>query len=102
MQILGKGTVVNKNTQKLTLDQSANYKIIVVGHLDDKRSVWFEELALVNEYGENNTPITIMTGKVLDQAMLHGLLNKIRDLGLPLLSVRHLEGHRKTREKEEA
>ena len=94
--------MVNRKTQKLTLDQPAIYKIKVVGHLDDKRSVWFEELALVNEYGENNVPITSMTGKVLDQAMLHGLLNKIRNLGLPLLSVRYLEGHHQQVTEQEA
>ena len=78
---------MNRDTRKLTLYQPAYYQIEVVGHLNVKRATWFEGLALANEFGEDDTPITIMTGEVLDQAMLHGLLTRIRDLGLPLLSV---------------
>ena len=42
---------------------------------------------MVKEYGDDGTPLTTMTLQVLDQAMLHGLLVQIRDLGLPLLAV---------------
>ena len=82
---------MDKSTRRLSLHQPAYYQIEVVGHLDVKRATWFEGLTLANEFGEDGTPITIMTGEVLDQAMLHGLLTRIRDLGLPLLSVTRVE-----------
>ena len=74
-------------TNRLSLCQPASYQIKVVGHLNRKKATWFEGLTLANEFGEDGTPITAITGEVLDQAMLHGLLTKIRDLGLPLLAV---------------
>ena len=77
--------------RRLTLDQPARYQIQVVGHLDSKRAAWFESLDLVKEYGDDGTPVTTMTLEVLDQAMLHGLLIQIRDLGLPLLAVTHIQ-----------
>jgi hypothetical protein len=61
----------------------AFYEIKVKGHLDSHWSEWFDGLALTHEErGE-----TTLSGPVPDQAALHGLLNKIRDLGLPLLAV---------------
>ena len=78
---------MNKCTRRLALFEPARYQFIVVGHLDPQRATWFEGLNLVNDFGDDGTPITTITGKVLDQAMLHGLLTRIRDLGLPLLAV---------------
>jgi len=64
-------------------DKQGVYQIRVKGNLDQKWSDWFD--------GFNITPqadgATLLTGLVADQAALHGLLAKIRDLGLPLLSV---------------
>jgi hypothetical protein len=55
--------------------------------LDDRWSAWFEGLRIASDqHGQ-----TTITGPVADQAALHGLLAKIRDLGLPLLSVRRLD-----------
>ena len=85
---------MNTCTRKLGLCQAASYRIEVVGHLDSNKATWFEGLTLANEHGEDGTPITIMTGEILDQAMLHGLLTIIRDLGLPLLSVTRVESPR--------
>ncbi len=78
-------------TAKLALFEPARYQFIIVGHLDPKRATWFEGLALVNGFGEDGTAITTITGEVLDQAMLHGLLTRIRDLGLPLLAVNRIK-----------
>jgi hypothetical protein len=64
----------------------AQYEISVRGVLDSQWSTWFEGLTVTtHEPGQ-----TLITGPVTDQAALHGLLAKVRDLGLPLLSVRYL------------
>ncbi|NCF64933.1 MAG: hypothetical protein GWP61_03100 [Chloroflexi bacterium] len=62
------------------------YRIRVKGHLDQKWSEWFMDLELTCEDGN-----TVLTGAVQDRPSLHGLLTKIRDLNLPLLSVEQLE-----------
>jgi hypothetical protein len=59
------------------------YEICLKGHLDAHWSAWFDGLSLSR--GHDGT--TILSGPVVDQAELHGLLHKVRDLGLPLLSV---------------
>jgi len=59
------------------------YEIRIKGHLDDRRAVSFEGLTLTRE-GSGNT---LLVGPVIDQAALHGLLRKVRDLGMPLISV---------------
>jgi hypothetical protein len=81
---------MDKCTRKLSLCQPASYQIEVVGHLDVNKATWFEGLTLACGYGEDGTPITSITGEVLDQAALHGLLTVIRDLGLPLLAVNRI------------
>jgi len=63
------------------------YKIRIKGHLSPEWSDWFEGLTISLE--EDGT--TLLSGPVADQAALHGLLKKVRDLGLPLLSVCPLE-----------
>ena len=60
-----------------------SYVITIRGHLDHHWSVWFEGLTITNaDNGE-----AVLAGPVADQAALHGLLIKIRDLGLPLIAV---------------
>ncbi|MDR2983565.1 MAG: hypothetical protein LBV34_01875 [Nocardiopsaceae bacterium] len=63
--------------------EPGRYAIRVKGHLDSKWSAWFDGLAVAR--GGDGT--TILHGQVADQAALHGVLRKIRDLGLPLISV---------------
>jgi hypothetical protein len=59
------------------------YEIRVKGHLDSHWSVWFEGLTITNlPQGE-----ALLSGALADQAALHGVLMKVRDLGLPLLAV---------------
>ncbi len=71
----------------LTSDQPATYQIKVQGRLSENWSKWFDGLALEAAETESGPTLTILTGQVADQAALHGLLNRIRDLGLPLLLV---------------
>jgi hypothetical protein len=59
------------------------YEIRIKGHLDDRWADWFGGLTITLE--DNGD--TLLTGPVVDQAALHGLLRKVRDLGMPLLSV---------------
>lgn len=64
-----------------------NYVIRVKGHLDARRMRWFEGLDIsLDPNGE-----TILRGPILDQAALHGILNRIRDLGLPLVLVQRVD-----------
>src|SRR6058998_3703270 len=59
------------------------YQIRIKGHLGRQWTDWFEGLTItLEDNGE-----TLLTGPVIDQAALHGLLRKVRDLGMPLLSV---------------
>lgn len=65
---------------------STIYRITIQGHLDEEWSEWFDGLTITwVETGE-----TIMTGPLVDQSALHGVLSKIRDLGLPLLALTRL------------
>ena len=63
-----------------------HYSIRVRGHLDQSWSAWFDDLAITNEANGD----AVLTGPVVDQAALHGLLAKVRDLGLPLIAVQHI------------
>jgi hypothetical protein len=63
------------------------YEIRLKGHLDDRWAEWFEGLTItLVEDGD-----TLLTGPVIDQAALHGLLKKVRDLGMSLVSVSPVE-----------
>lgn len=77
----------NKCNPKTDPDQPSIYQIRIKGHLSDQWTVWFEGLTITLE--ENGD--TLLTGPVVDQAELHGLLKKVRDLGLPLVSIHYVE-----------
>ena len=71
------------------------YEIRFMGHLSSYRAQMFEGLEMVQgPEGE-----TVLTGPVIDQAALHGILNRIRDLGVPLLSVRRLSADQGSTER---
>ncbi|MGH3665889.1 MAG: hypothetical protein ACRDU8_07355 [Egibacteraceae bacterium] len=65
---------------------SDTYELRVQGHLDHRWSDWLGSLAVRRQ--DDGT--TVLTGPIVDQAGLHGVITRIRDLGLPLLSVRRI------------
>ena len=71
-------------------DNPGRYEIRLKGHLDTRWATWFDGLTLTHD----SDGTTVIHGPVADQAALHGLLQKTRDLGLPLISVNYVEsGH---------
>jgi hypothetical protein len=65
----------------------AGYQLRIDGYLDDHWSAWFDDLTLIHE----SDGTTSLRGEVSDQAQLHGLLSKIRDLGVTLISVEPIQ-----------
>jgi len=70
-----------------TRRELGQYEIRLKGHLEARWAAWFDGLSLTQE--SNGT--TVIRGSVIDQAALHGLLSKVRDLGLPLIAVTQLD-----------
>ena len=67
----------------MPLNEGGSYEIRLKGHLDARWAEWFDGLTLTRE-GDGTT---VLSGSVVDQAALYGLLGKVRDLGLPLIAV---------------
>ncbi len=82
------------NECKLTTDSNepAAYQIRLRGQLGSEWTDWFEGLSIT--LADNGD--TLLTGSAIDQAALHGLLKKARDLGLPLISVNPIEPDQST------
>jgi hypothetical protein len=66
---------------------AGRYEIRLEGHLDTRWAAWFDGLSLTQE----SDGTTVIRGSVLDQAALHGLLQKVRDVGLSLVSVAQID-----------
>ena len=67
----------------MPLNEGGSYEIRLKGHLEARWADWFDGLTLTQE----SDGTTVLRGSVVDQAALHGLLGKVRDLGLPLIAV---------------
>jgi len=63
------------------------FEIRVKGHLDERWKAWFDGMTV----GHETDGTTCITGEVADQTALHGLLQRVRDLGLPLISLRRVD-----------
>ena len=73
-------------TNNRTYDKTSSYRIRIQGSLDTSWSDWFDGFSIVVQGGE-----TLLTGTVIDQSALHGILAKINDLGLAIISVERTE-----------
>ena len=71
-------------------DDPPRYEIRLTGHLHPRWSAWFDGFYLIREADGT----TVLRGPVVDQTALHGVLQKVRDLGLPLVSVTRLDPDR--------
>jgi hypothetical protein len=84
--------MINERNSKTDPGEPMVYQIRIKGHLGSQWTDWFGGLTLtLEDNGE-----TLLTGPVIDQAALHGLLKKVRDVGIPLLSVNRVEPGRST------
>ena len=77
----------NNQTFEGKRNQHLYYEIRLKGHLDARWADWFDGLTITLEEDGD----TLLSGPVTDQAALHGLLKKVRDLGMPLVSVSQVE-----------
>lgn len=77
----------NQRNLKTGPDQSTIYQIRIKGHLGREWKDWFEGMTISQEEDGD----TLLTGPLVDQAALFGLLKKVRDLGLPLVSINCVE-----------
>jgi hypothetical protein len=85
-----RGSVSRTYSIKQDYDEAGQYEIRIHGHLDGRWTGWFEGLTLTLE--ENGD--TLISGRVIDQAALFGLLRKVRDAGMLLVSVNRVTASR--------
>jgi hypothetical protein len=79
--------MTNQRTPTPDRPEAGRYEIRLTGHLDAHWAAWFDGLTVSHE-GEGTT---VICGSIVDQAALHGVLQRVRDLGLPLVSVSRIE-----------
>jgi hypothetical protein len=97
-----KTTEIPENSPQVSAfgsDQPGIYQIQVRGKIPAGWSEWFSDFTLIQSEDAGGRPITTLTGYLPDQAALHGLLERVRDAGLPLLSVCLSEGGENNVEK---
>ena len=75
--------MTERHTSRGDRPEAGRYEIRLAGHLDARWAAWFDELTVSHEVDGT----TLISGPIADQAALHGLLQRVRDLGLPLVSV---------------
>jgi hypothetical protein len=75
--------MTERHTSRGDRPEAGRYEIRLAGHLDARWAAWFDRLTV----GQQGDGTTLISGPIADQAALHGLLQRVRDLGLPLVSV---------------
>lgn len=87
--------MLDKITSTTDPNQAAVYQIRLKGHLSRQWVGWFEGLTITLEADGD----TLLTGTVIDQSALYGLLRKIRDVGMPLISVMRLQNDERSQKE---
>jgi len=77
-----------RHTPRPDRPEAGRYEIRLTGHLDARWAAWFDGLTVSRE----SEGTTVLSGPIADQAALHGVIQRVRDLGLPLVSVTQVEG----------
>ncbi len=70
--------------------EEARYKISLEGHLDERWAGWFGGMSIKNTLDLRGFPITTLSGIIVDQAALHNIITRIRDIGIPLISINRI------------
>jgi hypothetical protein len=83
--------MMQKDSQLSQFDQPTTYLIKIKGRLAANWAEWFDKMEILVTEDEDGVTVTNMTGLVVDQVALHGLLVRIRDLNLQLMSVQCLD-----------
>ncbi len=76
---------------KVTLDQPATYRIRIQGALDSHWAEYFEDMQIAVETADDGSAITTLTGQLPDQAAVQGVLQKLYNLGFPLIAAEKIE-----------
>ena len=76
---------------EMNMDRPVTYQIKVLGKLDEAWSDWFSDMTVTCERESSAPPITTLTGPVADQSVLRGILNRIWDLNLALISMNQIQ-----------
>jgi hypothetical protein len=76
---------------RLTNNSSATYRILIAGSIQDSWEEWFGGMRILCQHSAGRSPITSLTGVVQDQARLRGILNKLWDLNLVIISVNRMD-----------
>ncbi len=71
--------------------EKAKYEISLKGHLDKRWAARFEGMSIENSFDRQGSPVTVLSGDITDQSALHGILARIRDLGIPVISINRIE-----------
>jgi hypothetical protein len=79
--------MTNRRTPTFDRSGAGHYEIRLAGHLDAHWATWFDGLSVRRDVDRT----TVISGAIADQAALHGLLQRVRDLGLPLVSVTRVD-----------
>jgi hypothetical protein len=70
--------------------EEARYEIFLKGHLDERWAGRFGGMSIKNTFDLQGSPITVLSGIIVDQAALHGVITRIRNIGIPVMSINRI------------